>query len=224
MILALDTSSRWASLALYDGESIRFETSWRSQESHTCELTPNIVRALSCQAMTAQELSGLAVAIGPGSFTGLRIGLSVAKGIALATGKPLVGIATLDAVGYACAPDGWRTIAIVEVGRGRFGSATYLRQEGQWQRLDAYEVVSRQELLHRMQGPTFFCGEISADLRLYLQEQLGSSAYIASPAATLRRAGYLAELGWQRLQRGESDNITALSPLYLHQPVIGASA
>lgn len=216
MILALDTATRYAGVALYDGESLLLETNWRSEQSHTQELMPIIVAGLARLGMTAHDLQGLAVSLGPGSFTGLRIGMSVAKGIALVTGRPILGIPTLDILGYAHARDDMPTMAIVEAGRGRLCVATYRGRPQSWHRLDEYRLVSPEELVDGVEVPTFFCGEIAPTLRELLQRERGALAHLASPAASLRRAGYLAELGWQRLQRGERDDLTTLSPIYLH--------
>ncbi len=223
MILAIDTATRYAGIALYDGQAVLCEETWRSNDSHTRELMPNVVRALAQQEITVQDLTGLAVALGPGSFTGLRIGLSVAKGIAFVTGKPLLGIPTLDILGYAHARQDLRTCALVEAGRGRFCVATYRRGQA-LERLDEYRLLSPADLVASIEGPTLFCGEIDASLRSYLQERLGDLAIIVSPAECLRRAGYLAELGWQRLQRGERDDLATLSPIYLHHPAAGVEA
>ena len=83
MLLAIDTATRVPSLALYDGERVVAEETWRSANGHTVELVPGLVRVLERQRVSPAELKGIAVALGPGSFTGLRIGLGIAKGLAL---------------------------------------------------------------------------------------------------------------------------------------------
>jgi len=224
MLLAIDTATKFAGIALYDGDAILLEQSWRSNQNHTVELMPSIVRALAQQETTVWDLRGLAVALGPGSFTGLRIGLSVAKGIAYVTGKPLLGIPTLDILGYACAQQDMRTCAVIQAGRGRYCTATYRRSQHAWERLDEYRILSEPQLIATLESPTLVCGELTPSLRDALQQQSEVQAFVASPAGCLRRAGYLAELGWQRLQRGERDNLATLSPIYLHNPALGANA
>jgi len=223
--LAIDTATRYAGLALYDGSAVLAEESWLSQDSHTVELMPKIARAVEQQGLTLGDIAGLAVSLGPGSFTGLRIGLSAAKGIAMVTGARLFGIPTLDILGYACAGPELPTCAVVEAGRKRLCVATYMRLSGgAWRRTDEYRVVSPAELIASVQSPTLFCGELNPGLRAMLREALGPSAILSSPATSLRRAGYLAELAWQRWQQGDSDDLAALSPLYLQQGAPGASA
>ena len=99
-MLAIDTATRYAGLALYDGDRILSEASWLSNNNHSVELMPALVRMLDQQALSAPDLAAVAVAIGPGSFTGLRIGLSVAKGLAQALKIPILGVPTLDIVAF----------------------------------------------------------------------------------------------------------------------------
>ena len=101
MLVAIDTATGYASLALHDGLRVRVEHTWESPRRHTVELLPRLVAALEQLDVGADHLSGVAVSRGPGSFTGLRVGMAVAKGLALARGLPLVGVPTLDVVAAA---------------------------------------------------------------------------------------------------------------------------
>jgi tRNA threonylcarbamoyladenosine biosynthesis protein TsaB len=82
-------------------------------------------------------------------------------------------------------------------------------------------LTTLDELCAKIETRTFFCGEIDAQAAKLLREYLGEKAVVASPASSLRRAGYLAELGWQRLERGEVDDPATLVPIYLRHPPIG---
>ena len=92
MLLAIDTATRNASVALYDDAHVWAEHTWVSDRNHTIELMPMIAQMFAQQRIAPADLKGLAATIGPGSFTGMRIGLSVAKGFSLSLGIPLVGI------------------------------------------------------------------------------------------------------------------------------------
>ncbi len=221
MLLAIDTATRTSSLALYDGERVLAEETWRSANGHTVELVPGLVRMLERQKVLPSQLRGIAVALGPGSFTGLRIGLGVAKGLALTLAVPLIGIPTLDALAYAQARKRGPVCAVLQAGRERVSVAFYRRRRGQWQRQGDYRLTTLDELCASIETQTFFCGEIDAQAAELLGERLGAKAVVASPAFSLRRAGYLAELGWQRLERGEVDNPATLAPIYLRHPPIG---
>jgi tRNA threonylcarbamoyl adenosine modification protein YeaZ len=137
MLLAIDTASRVLSLALYDGQQVRAETTWTTQNQHTVELMPAIQQLMDRASTAMTDLAALAVSQGPGSFNGLRIGFSAAKGLAFARHLPLFTIPTLDIVAAAQPPPhdplSTKLIAVVQVGRGRVcaGSYRYHWQNGQ---------------------------------------------------------------------------------------------
>lgn len=221
-ILAIDTATELASVAIYDGhEGPRAESTWRTSANHTVELMPTIVTMLGQQGLTAEQVDGLAVALGPGSFTGLRIGLSVAKGLCLSLDVPIIGIPTLDVLAYAHHEQGLPICAVIQAGRGRTCVALYERAGSSWRRTSDYHLATVEELSAQVRTPTLFCGEIDGSLSTELQTHLGPRAIVASPASSLRRASYLAELGWQRLRKGETDDLSSVEPLYLHYPLVG---
>lgn len=219
MLVAIDTATRFASLALYDGLVVRAEESWQSSDNHTVELMPSLVRMMARQHVPVQALRGVAVALGPGSFTGLRIGLAVAKGLALAQDIPLLGVPTLDVLAYIHAGQRLPVCAVVRAGRGRVCVGHYVRRRGRWRPLGEPGLTTIAALVAKLERKTLFCGEITAAEREFLQNQESGLVVLASPAASLRRAGYLAELAWQRLSRGETDDPITLAPIYLHQPL-----
>ena len=220
MLLAIDTATQMASLALYDPSRglVLGEESWHSVNRHTVELMPRLDRLLVQQGVAPDALTGLAVSLGPGSYTGLRIGLSVAKGLALARQIPIVGVPTLDIVAQPHTAQSLPIWAILQAGRGRICAAQYARRKGRWGRRGEYMLTTLAELCENVRDPSLFCGEIDAEATAEIQQRLGLEAIIASPAASVRRAAYLAELGWQRLARGDTDNAPLLSPIYLQNP------
>lgn len=242
MLLAIDTSTRYISLALHDGRQLLAESTWQTAERHTLELAPRVAGILSLGGVTsASELTGLAVALGPGTFTGLRAGLALAKGLALAGPVPLVGVPSLDVSAAAqprLAGDKARLIAVLSAGRGRLFAAAYRWRAGKggarddeapplserWECVAAPRIVMWDELVAGAEGePLVFCGEIDAAGALAVKK-LGRRARVVPAAQSLRRAGYLAELALERLARGESDNPATLVPLYLHEPGSGPAA
>lgn len=114
MILAIDTATRWLGLALHDGTAVLAEIGWRCLNNHTIELTPAIRDLLQRHQLSSADLGGIAVAIGPGSYTGLRVGLAVAKGLSLANQIPLIGVPTLDIVAAAFGPDTGELVVVAE--------------------------------------------------------------------------------------------------------------
>jgi tRNA threonylcarbamoyladenosine biosynthesis protein TsaB len=220
MLLAIDTATHMAGLALFEPSKVQIlgEESWYSVNRHTVELVPRMDRLLGQQGITPAELTGLAVSLGPGSFTGLRIGVSVAKGLALARQIPIAGIPTLDFVARPHMTQPLPIWAILQAGRGRICAAQYARSKGRWQRRGDYILTTVAELCDHVKEPSLFCGEIEVQATGEIRQRLGLEVIIASPAASMRRAAYLAELGWERLARGDADNVSLLSPIYLRNP------
>ncbi len=218
MLLAIDTATRYASLAVYDGERVISEETWLTANYHTVELMPAIVRMLERQDVSVEALQAVGVSLGPGSFTGLRIGMGVAKGLVLSREIPLLGVLTLEVVAYPHFSQRRPICAVVEAGRGRLCVQIYRRRRGRWRPTNEPRLTTPEGLCGMVETTTLFCGEIDAVLSALLQERLAEKASLASPAASLRRAGYLAELAWARFQQGEADDPDILSPIYLQQP------
>jgi tRNA threonylcarbamoyladenosine biosynthesis protein TsaB len=224
MLVAIDTATHMAGLALYDPDRARVlaEETWHSARNHTVELMPRLARMLEQHGVAGGDLTGLVVSLGPGSFTGLRTGLGVAKGLALARRVPLVGIPTLDVVAQPHFAQRLPILAVLQAGRGRICVSKYIRRRGRWRQRGNYQLTTWDSLCDQVDKPVLICGEIEvADAEL-VRQRLGALAVIVSPASSLRRAGYLAELGWDRLSRGDSDDIASLSPIYLQEPQIDA--
>ena len=217
MLLAIDTASHLAGIALYDANGVAAEHSWTSRAHHTVDLVPNIVTLLKQQGLTPADLTALAVGLGPGSFTGLRIGMSVAKGFALAQNLPLVGVPSLYAIARAHAEWQGPLWAVIAAGRGRFAAALF-EPGWPWPAPNDYRLARLDTLTPSGTAPTLYVGELGAAEREAILAQWGDSARLLPPAATLRRVAYLAELGWQRIERGESDDVAALSPIYPPSP------
>lgn len=216
MLLAIDTASRVTGLALYDQAGLHMEQMWLSGDNHTVELMPYIVHACEQQGLAPSALQAVAVSLGPGSFTGLRVGLSVAKGLAMALGIPVLGVPTLDAIAYAHSREVLPVCAVLPAGRGRWCAALYqVRSASGWQRSSDYILASTDDLIALLQEPTLICGELDQPLAEALRTRTAERAVIASPALRLRRAGYLAELAWQRFCAGERDELSSLTPIYL---------
>ena len=125
MILAIDTATDWVGLALHDGASVLAEFGWRSRRTQTIELAPAVAQLWSRTGVAPSDLSAIAVAIGPGSYTGLRVGLALAKGIALAQKLPLVGVPTLDIVAAAVCRLETDLVVVAEAGRTRLWAGQY---------------------------------------------------------------------------------------------------
>jgi tRNA threonylcarbamoyladenosine biosynthesis protein TsaB len=223
VLLAIDTSTRNVGIAVYDGVQVLSETIWTSQDYHTVELAPAIADILTRAGLKIQDIKLLAVASGPGSFTGLRIGLAVAKGIALAGHLPMIGIPTLDIVAESQPISaGIPLAAVLQAGRGRLAVGWYTVSDGHWQLKPPIEIMDALRLTHMINEPTLVCGELTEEQQRTLARKY-KNVILASPAHAIRRPSLLAELAWKRWQAGEVDDPASLSPAYLNlgQPIPG---
>jgi tRNA threonylcarbamoyladenosine biosynthesis protein TsaB len=219
MELAIDTSTDSCSIGLSQQGETLAELTWHSGQSHTVELVPNVVSLLNHNKTSPQSLTAVFVAKGPGSFNGLRVGISTAKGLALALNIPLVGISTLEIEAYPFAFTGLPLCPIHNAGRGEIATALY-QQTDDWHCLAEEHITTVDALCQQIKRKTLFCGEIPPSVIERLQQKLDARAIIPDAAARLRHATFLTALGWQRLSRGNIDNPATLQPLYLRQPPI----
>ena len=226
MLLALDTSTRYASVALADEDRVVVSRAWHSAFNHTVELMPAVAQLLESRGLSAGGLAGVAVALGPGGFSALRVGISAAKGLALVAKKPIVGVGTLDLEAHPYLESGVAVCALLEAGRQECATALY-GPDGV--RLRADRVCTIEELLAEVTGdvsgeipgPVIFCGEGVTAWWDQIAGELGAKAQIvrAVPAA---RAWALAAIGRKKLAAGETSDLAALQPEYLRMPSIGA--
>ena len=223
MLLAIDTSTRNVGIAIYDGIQVLCETTWASHDYHTVELAPAISDTLSRAGLAIQDLKLLAVATGPGSFTGLRIGIAVAKGIALACHLPIIGIPTLDIVAESQPISlGLPLAAVLQAGRGRLAVGWYTATDARWQLNPPVEIMEALILSRHIHEPTLVCGELNEEQQHALARQY-KNVILASPAHSVRRPALLAELAWNRWLSGDVDDPATISPTYLHagEPIPG---
>lgn len=215
MILAIDTATQYASLALYHQDGLLAEESWFSGRNHTVEVMPRLAHMLQVADLKVADLTALAVSLGPGSFTGVRIGLSLAKGIALPHKLPVIGVSALEIATYPLRTSQSPVWAIVQAGRGRIIAACYAQVEQNWQETLAPYLTTFEALAKEISQPALCTGEIDAQAAQLLQRGSDQKAMVVWPATRLRRAGYLAEIAAKRLEDNYQDDPDALVPIYI---------
>lgn len=215
MLLALDTSTQTVGMALFDGVQIIGETIWQTRSHHTVEVAPALGELFSRCGIKPMDLEGIGVALGPGSFTSLRIGLAIAKGLAMAARIPIVGIPTLNILVAAQPLSELPLAAILQAGRNKLAVGWYQAGKHGWESTGEAQVSTVDELYETIQTPTLVCGELSSAERQTLGRKR-KTILLASPAMSLRRPSYLAELAWKRLKSGKVDEVISLAPIYLH--------
>lgn len=222
MLLAIDTATQILSIALHDGEALLAECSLSVGRQHSALLAPLIRMIMTQTEVNTGDITALAVAIGPGSYTGLRIGVALAKGMAAVNDLPLVPATTLDIV--AAAQDGRSCsetlIATVPAGRNRAIWAEYLREGGHWREQRPAEISSWPELLAACSQPSLISGEVTeAGMRkINYAIESGARIRLLPAAERLRRAGHLAEIARRRLRGSDADRpfpADQVMPIYL---------
>jgi tRNA threonylcarbamoyladenosine biosynthesis protein TsaB len=212
-ILALDTSLRDASLAVAkDGKLVRSrEHSFNKDLS--AKLSGHIKSILKSASLTLKKVDALVVGLGPGSFTGLRVGLSTAKAISYALNIPVVGLASLDSIAYGL-PDDGQICVIRDAKRQLFYACRYEKKGKQLKRTSAYMLVSMEDLLRTVEGKTVFAGDGIALAKEALLKHDGAS--LAPQKYWSPSAKHLLALAQERIAKKDFDDARTLVPIYLY--------
>jgi len=213
MLLAVDTSTAQVGLALYDGMQVFGEMTWTTRRHHTTELAPALAGLLARCGSSMDMVKALGVAIGPGSFTSLRVGLSFVKGLALARSIPIIGIDTLDIIAAAQPVAKDPLVAVLQAGRGRIALGWYKSSKNGWQAEGQARSGTVDELIEEIKSPTLIAGELTVEERQRLTRK---NIILAPPVNCVRRPAILADLAWARLQKNRIDETASLAPIYLH--------
>jgi len=213
VLLAVDTSTAQVGIALYDGAQVIGEFAWRSTQRHTVELAPAISDLLKRCGLTMDDVHALGVALGPGSFTSLRVGLALVKGLSLSKHIPLIGIPTMDILAHAQPASRHPLAVAIQAGRNRFALGWYKSSKKAWQAQGPARIVTIDGINAEIENLSIVCGEFSAQER---QELNRKNIRLVSPAQAVRHPANLAELAWARWQAGDVDDEASLAPIYLH--------
>lgn len=221
-ILAIDTASRWTAIGLYDevANAVLSNSGWYATLRQTVELAPAIHDQMGALGLNYADLTGIAVAIGPGSYTGLRIGLAVAQGIATVHDTVIVGVDTHDIVAAAIPPTELPLYAIVEAGRKRILQSRYEYRTGKWVATGQVDNPTWPEFLASLdllKEPCLVAGEIPQKIKNEIAEDHPSIS-MAHEDVLERSAEVLAKLGYAQIQEGKLPNQTTLMPNYLRNP------
>lgn len=216
MLLAVDTSTQWMGIALYNGDMVLGEMTWKTKRHHTVELAVSIETLLTRCGVNATDLDVLGIALGPGSFTSLRIGLAHVKGMSLALHIPVIGVPTLDILAAAQPKDDRRFVAVLSAGRHRLAYQYYSWKGKKGWVVDSDPMLATaEEMAGSIEEPVLIAGELTSEDRKVLRQGL-PDAELRKPADCLRRPAYLAANAWFRYAKGDVDEAADLSLIYLH--------
>ncbi|MDO8603255.1 MAG: tRNA (adenosine(37)-N6)-threonylcarbamoyltransferase complex dimerization subunit type 1 TsaB [Candidatus Omnitrophota bacterium] len=214
-ILGIDTSSKFLNIALSEDEDIIEEESHLLDRRQASQLTPIVKELLRKSKTPVSKIDAFVIGLGPGSFTGLRIGVSAIKGFGIVTGKPCIGVASIDAIACNAEESDRDIIPVIDAKRGQVYAAVYRRESGQVKRLSDYMVLPVAKLLKKIKRGPVFLGDglsfyreniLSADKKaVFLQEKYWYPG-----------AGNLIRLGFSRIRKAKKTGLDKLTPLYLY--------
>lgn len=207
-LLAVETSTLAGGVAILEDDRLRGEYVLDVSATHSERLLPAIDRVLADAGWVPGDLQGLAVAVGPGSFTGLRIGLSVVKGLALALGVPVAAVPTLDAMAAVLPFATLPICPVLDARKGEVYCSLYRWEAGGMRRLWDYTALAPEALAARLTEPVILLGD---GARLVPTPH----ARLAPPHRRVPSPAAVGVLGLGRLGAGESVRADALSPIYL---------
>jgi tRNA threonylcarbamoyladenosine biosynthesis protein TsaB len=215
MELSIDTASDLASVALSREGGLVRDVAWRCERNHTVELLPRVEQLLADAGVDRTDLSAVFVSVGPGMYTGLRVGVSVAQGLARALGIPAIGVGRLELDAYPHQAFHGPIVAVHRAGRADLAWASY--QPEPWGESSAPRLSSPEEFAGVVPEGSLVVGEIDEKLIALL----GGRDVTIRGAAAEGRARSLAELGFARWRAGEMAEPALLRPIYLRPPAIG---
>ena len=218
-ILAIDTATLVSSVAVATDKKLLAELTLQTKLTHSEVLMPHIEQILSMTKVKKNELDAIAVSIGPGSFTGLRIGLATAKTIAYALDIPIIGVSTLAALAYHYPVGDVYIAPLLDAQKGNVYISLYTWEAGQLH--EAYEptVKSFDDVLaagQRLDKPVVFLGE-KAVAKVDEIKAAGGNIIMAMPHMVMPRAANVAMLGLDLLAKGKQDDVMSLEPLYIRR-------
>jgi tRNA threonylcarbamoyladenosine biosynthesis protein TsaB len=208
-ILAIDTTTPLGSVALVEADVVLSEVRFRAPDRHSARLIPAVEAALTLACVRPLDIDGYAVTVGPGPFTGLRVGISTAQGLALGAGRPAIGIPSLDVLAARIRGEAPRLVTLIDAGRGQVYAASFDSEarrlgEPSLERADAFEEWLPDEAA--------FLGDGAALHEAQIRAARPSSRF---PARSLFLAATLGLLAVPRFAAGESVTPARLRPLYL---------
>ena len=217
IILGIETATMTGGLALMDEGKLIAEYTLNMKTTHSSRLMPALDWILRDASLDKKQIDGIAISIGPGSFTGLRIGLATAKGLALGLNIPLIGIRTLDALAHNVPYPAYQVCAILDARKKEVYSAFYKCENDILVRKSHYQAISPVELVDQIHEKTIMLGDAIDVYREFFKEKLGELVVFAPDAQRLPRSAVIAEMGLAKLKSGEILDLASSEPFYIRR-------
>jgi tRNA threonylcarbamoyladenosine biosynthesis protein TsaB len=215
--LSIETSGRIGSIAVSDDSRLLVEEQFPHGLAHASQIIPIIDRLCRAQSWTPRDLEHLYISTGPGSFTGLRIAVTLAKTLAFATGAKIVAVPTVRVLAENAPPDAQNLIIVLDAKRDQIFTARFLREMGRWVEGEPAHLDSLAAMLSRSPRPVHLLGEGIPYHEKFISKD--DAAIIITPEDTWRaRASAVARLGAQLAQLNQFSDPFTLTPLYIRRP------
>ena len=216
-ILAVDTATNSCSVAILNAGSLSAELMTLNDETHSKHLMGLIDNVLEMAGFRIGDMDGMAVTIGPGSFTGLRIGLSTVKGLAHALDKPVVGVSSLDSLAWQCEDRSHLICAILDARKGEVYSATYRFRGNTLTQTRCQAATIPVAAVKRIKEPCVFIGSGAQLYRGDIIKTIGDYAHFAPKDQHHIRASSVGFLSLQRFQTRDTNEVSSLVPQYIRK-------
>jgi len=215
-ILSADTSSPRFSIALLENNKTIDQYEPKDLNMHSSDLLPAIDKLLSKSSYKIKNIDAFCVGIGPGSFTGLRIGVTTMRALALALEKPIVGVSSIDAIAYNLTGEISRISVIIDAKQSKVYSRFYRHKNKQIMPEAKVRLLSIEELLKKIKTPITFLGD---GLKVYKDNIISiglEGISFALESDWYPKAANIGMLGYEKLRLKKKDNVLKLSPLYIY--------
>ncbi len=216
-VLGLDTATWTASIGLIDANGVLAERSLAVARSHAAALLPLIEETLAAARLDLRQIELIAVSIGPGSFTGLRIGLSTAKGLSLATGIPVVGVPTLEALARAAGPRAGLVCPVLDARKGEVYGAAFRWRGADLEPVVEVSVLAPARLAARLATPCTLIGDAVEPYADVWHSCLGDGVELVPLSEVSPRGAVVATLGAARWRVDQIDDLARIEPIYVRK-------
>jgi tRNA threonylcarbamoyladenosine biosynthesis protein TsaB len=216
-ILGIDTSTMMGAVGIVDGDSLIAELRTNIELTHSERLMMHIDSLLKSAHLTLADIDGFSVTLGPGSFTGLRIGITAVKAMAYATGKPIAGVQTLDVLADNLPYAKYQVCPILDARKKQVYAAIYKSTDTKRMTLMPGSVMTPEELAEKIEEPTIFLGEGAYVYREFFEGRLCCQAVFAPKSAGYPSGAAVAFRGLKDIQAGRVADPMSLAPSYIRK-------
>lgn len=218
LVLGIETSTKTGSVAVVSDKAVIAQYSLNIEITHSERLMSTVDRVLRDTGFTLSQLDGFAVAVGPGSFTGLRIGVSTVKGLAFATGKPVAAVPTLYALAWNVPHAAHPVCPLLDARKNEVYAAIYVSEGSVLRQTVPEVVVSLSRLGDLVASTAVFTGEAAFLYRSEIERMFGEKALFAPRSAILPAGAAVAEIGLGMIGTGRQADLDSLAPMYIRRP------